>query len=150
MRGLIRSLTVPVIFSLFVYAQTVVTNPTTNQNIVQPVNTSFSANNYGSIRYVTASYNWTQAPSSPASLTGGTQATVTLTPCPLGINTSNNINAPYSVYVSGTGAAEPVTVVGGTCTAGSGSGTIIFTPGQLSWRGLHNPVSFRWYSGVNQ
>src|SRR5690349_19334341 len=115
-------------FSMFSAAQTVVTNPTTNQNIVQPLNTNFSANNYGGIRYDTASYNWSQSPSNPTSLSAGVPATVTLTPCPLGIDTVNNTNAPYSIYVAGTGTAEPVNVVGGTCTSGATSGTVIFTP----------------------
>ncbi|PYX45451.1 MAG: hypothetical protein DMG79_19270, partial [Acidobacteria bacterium] len=61
-------------------------------------------------------------------LVGGTQATVTLTPCPAGIDTSNNVNAPYGVYISGTGTAEAVAVTGGSCTSGAASGTILFTP----------------------
>jgi hypothetical protein len=105
----------------------VVTNPTSSQNIVQPSNTNFSANNYAGIRYVTSSYNWSQSPTSPATLTGGTSATVTLTPCPLGIDTVSPSSAPYSVYVSGTGTAEAVTVTGGSVCTG-GSATLTFTP----------------------
>jgi hypothetical protein len=115
-------------FPVGIWAQNVVTNPTASQNIVQPVNTSFSANNYAGVRYLTNSYNWSQSPSSPASLSAGVPATVTLTPCPIGIDTSNNVNAPYSVYVAGTGTAEPALVSSGSCTTGAASGTIVFTP----------------------
>lgn len=110
------------------FTQTVVTNPTASQNIVQPGTTSFSANNDAGIRYVTPSYNWTHAPSSPTSLTAGVQATVTLSSCPLGVDTSNNTHAPYSVYVAGTGTPEAVVVTGGTCTSGGSGGTVVFTP----------------------
>src|SRR5260370_25961808 len=57
---------------------------------------------------------------------GGTQATVTVTPCPVGIDTSGN--SMYFVYISGQGTPEPVMVTGGTCTRGAASGTIVFTP----------------------
>ncbi len=115
------------------------TNPSTgvSQNITQPAGTQFSTNNFAGIPYVVASYNWPQAgaptESCTAGCTGGglvwgTQATITLTPCPVGIDTSNNANAQYGVYISGTGTAEAVGVTGGSCTSGAASGTIIFTP----------------------
>jgi hypothetical protein len=66
-------------------------------------------------------YNW------PAQTPGGTlsgAATVTLSPCPLGMATTGG----YKMYLSGgTGAAEAVTITGGTCTAGAASGTVQFT-----------------------
>src|SRR5215467_11664393 len=64
-----------VVSSIGASSQTVVTNPSGSQNIVQSSNTSFSANNYAGTRYVTPSYNWSQSPSSPSSLSGGVQAT---------------------------------------------------------------------------
>ena len=114
------------------------TNPTTgvSQNITQPVGTQFSTNNLAGIPYVVASYNWPQAGMTESctggctagGLVAGTQATITLTPCPAGIDTSNNVNAQYGVYISGTGTAEAVAVKGGSCTSGAASGTILITP----------------------
>ena len=98
--------------------------PSASQNIAQPQGTQFSANNISGIRYVTASDNWSTSPS--GSLTGGTQATVTLTPCPLGIDASGF--AMYYVYLSAQGTPEPAMVTGGTCVEGAASGTIVFTP----------------------
>ena len=116
------------------------TNPSTgvSQTITQPVGTQFSTNNLAGIPFVVSSYNWPQGGSTAESCVGGcsggglvagTQATMTLTPCPAGIDTSNNSNAPYGVYISGTGTAEAVAVTGGSCTSGAASGTIVFTPG---------------------
>lgn len=78
--------------------------------------------NVGLVRYASA-FNWTQSPA--GSLTGGTQATVTLTPCPLGVN---GADTNLGIYIAGTGTAEAVFLQGGTCTGGLASGTIIFTP----------------------
>ena len=102
----------------------VVTGPSANQNITQPVGTQLSVNNLSGIRYVTGADNWTVSPS--GSLIGGTQSTLTLTPCPVGIDTSGN--SMYYVYISGQGTPEAALVTGGTCTSGAGSGTIVFTP----------------------
>ena len=102
----------------------VVTGPAANQNIVQPVGTQMNINNLSGIRYVTPTDGWSASPS--GSLIGGTQATVTLTPCPLGIDTTGN--SMYFVYISGQGTPEPAMVTGGTCTSGAASGTIVFTP----------------------
>jgi len=70
--------------------------------------------------------NWTQTISSP--LTGGTQATVTLTPCPAGLDTTSG--AGYQVLLSGGGNSEAASVISaaGGCTSGAASGTITFTP----------------------
>ncbi|HEY3974317.1 MAG TPA: hypothetical protein VGM18_15030 [Candidatus Sulfotelmatobacter sp.] len=116
------------------------TNPLTgvSQNITQQFGTQFSTNNLAGIPYVVASYNWPQGGSPTESCTGGcvsgalvagTAATVTLTPCPAGVDTSNNTNAPYGIYIAGTGTPEAVAVTGGSCTSGASTGTIVFTPG---------------------
>jgi hypothetical protein len=78
------------------------------------------------ITYATTALNWSQTISSP--LTGGTQATVTLTPCPAGIDTTSG--AGYQVLLSGGGNSEAASVISaaGGCTPGAGSGTITFTP----------------------
>jgi hypothetical protein len=102
----------------------VVTGPGASQNIAQPVGTDLSVNDLSGIRYVTPTDNWSVSPS--GSLVGGTQATVTLTPCPVGVDTSGN--SMYFVYLSGEGTPEPAMVTGGTCTSGATSGTIVFTP----------------------
>ena len=102
----------------------VVTGPGASQNITQPVGTQLSVNDLSGIRYVTGTDNWSGTPS--GSLIGGTQATLTLTPCPVGIDTSGN--SMYYVYISGQGTPEVAMVTGGTCTGGAASGTIVFTP----------------------
>ncbi len=78
------------------------------------------------ITYATTALNWTQTISS--SLTGGSQATVTLTPCPAGIDTTSG--AGYQVLLSGGGKSEAVNVAPtpGDCTSGASSGTIHVTP----------------------
>ncbi len=76
------------------------------------------------ISYASTSLNWSQAISS--ALTGGATATVTLTPCPAGVDTTSG--AGYQVLVSGGGNSEAVNVVSGTCSSGAASGTITFTP----------------------
>ncbi len=102
----------------------VVTGPGASQNITQPVGTQMSVNDLSGIRYVTGTDNWSVTPS--GSLIGGTQATLTLTPCPVGIDSSGN--SMYYVYISGQGTPEVAMVTGGTCTGGAASGTIVFTP----------------------
>src|SRR5271154_5099496 len=76
------------------------------------------------ITYATTALNWTQTIS--GALTGGTQAKVTLTPCPTGIDTTSG--AGYQVFISGGGKSEAVKVVSGSCVSGAPSGTITFTP----------------------
>ena len=78
------------------------------------------------ITYATTALNWTQTLSS--SISGGSRATVTLTPCPVGIDTTSG--AGYQILLSGGGNSEAVSVVtaGGGCTSGAASGTITFTP----------------------
>lgn len=78
------------------------------------------------VTYATTAVNWSQTLST--SLTGGTQATVTLSPCPTGVDTSSG--AGYQVLLSGGGNSEAVSVVAtaGGCASGAASGTITFTP----------------------
>jgi hypothetical protein len=101
------------------------TTPGASQNVIQPAGTVFSTNNLANARYVTASWNWGQTPSDNLATAGSN--TIHLSPCPLGIDTSNNANAQYAVYISATGTAEAVPVTGGTCTPGASSGTIVVT-----------------------
>ncbi len=75
------------------------------------------------ITYATTALNWTQALTTP--LVAGSSATVTLSPCPVGIDTTSG--AGYDVYINDS-SAEAVAVTGGTCTSGASSGTITFTP----------------------
>jgi hypothetical protein len=78
------------------------------------------------ITYATTALNWSQVMTSP--LTGGIPATVTLTPCPVGIDTTSG--AGYQVLVSGGANSEAASVATatGACTPGATSGTITFTP----------------------
>jgi len=84
-----------------------------------------SRNTLTGARYVAAYWNWLQTPSDDLGTPG--RNTIHLSPCPMGINTSNNVNAPYAVYIAGTGTAEAVPVAGGNCAPGSGAGTITVT-----------------------
>ncbi len=73
-----------------------------------------------------ADYNFpSQSPG--AVLTGAVGGSVTLTPCPVGVN---GADANHYLYLSGGsgGSAEAVLITGGTCTSGAASGTILFTP----------------------
>lgn len=78
------------------------------------------------ITYATTALNWSQTIASP--LTGGSQATITLTPCPAGIDTTSG--AGYQVLISGGGNSEAVNVLtaAGSCVSGAASGSIEFTP----------------------
>ncbi|MGA3103922.1 MAG: hypothetical protein ABSD53_05545 [Terriglobales bacterium] len=78
------------------------------------------------ITYATTALNWSQTIPSP--LVGGTQATVTLSPCPVGIDTTTGDG--YQVLLTGGGNSEAASVVTapGSCTSGAPSGTIQFTP----------------------
>ena len=101
------------------------TTPTGNQNVSQPAGTAFSTNNLANVRYVTAAWNWVQRPSDSLAAAGSN--TIHLSPCPMGIDTSNGTNRPYYVYVAGTGTPEIAQVTGGTCPSGAASGTITIT-----------------------
>src|SRR5581483_9921922 len=75
------------------------------------------------IRYVTSDYNWSVAPTSPSSLSVGAN-TVTITPCPKGVDPTTTAN--YYVYIATTGTAEAALVTGGTACS-SNSLTLTFT-----------------------
>ena len=75
------------------------------------------------IRYATSDYNWVQSPSSPSSISAGVN-TVTISPCPKGVDPTAIGN--HYVRIAGTGTAESALVTGGTaCT--SDSLTLTFT-----------------------
>ena len=101
------------------------TTPAASQNVVQPAGTQFSTNNLANARYVTTSWNWVQTPSDNLGTAGNN--TIHLSPCPLGLDMTNNVNAQYMVYIAGTGTAEAAPVTGGSCAPGSGAGTITVT-----------------------
>lgn len=70
---------------------------------------------------VSSLFMWTQTPG--GSISG--VSSVSLMPCPLGVN---GTNVGQNLYISGgTGTAEAVRVTGGSCTGGSSIGTITFT-----------------------
>ncbi len=100
------------------------TVPTASQNISQPVGTQFGLNNLNGMRYVTlapSATNWSQ--SVTATVTGGTQATVTLSTCPLGI-----FGTDTTSYISiNNGAEYTLLQSGGTCVPGGTNQTIKFT-----------------------
>ena len=103
----------------------VVTSPSGSQNVAQPVGTSFNDNTFNNVRYVTPSDNWSQTVTGNLATPNSGQ-TINLSPCPLGINTSNNPTQPYYVYIPTTNP-EAALVTGGTCTSGATSGTIVVT-----------------------
>jgi hypothetical protein len=76
------------------------------------------------ITYASTAQNWTQKVSS--ALTAGSEAMVTLTPCPTGIDTTSGVG--YQVLISGSGRSEAVNVYSGNCVSGASSGTITLTP----------------------
>ena len=84
---------------------------------------AFASNN---IRYVNATnYMWTQSPATDLSATGS--KTITLTPCPLGVDGADTWNY---VRIATTGTPEDVQITGGTCVSGAASGTITVTTTQ--------------------
>jgi hypothetical protein len=67
----------------------------------------------------------------PAQTPGGSLSagsnTITLTPCPLGVN---GTDTNHFIYISGgVGTAEADAITGGSCTSGASTGTITFTAG---------------------
>ena len=124
----------------------VLISPPSNQNIAQPVGTSFNANTFNGVRYVTASDNWSQTVSGNLATPNSAQ-TINLSPCPLGINTSNNSSQPYYVYIPTTNA-EAALVTGGTCTPGAVSGTIVVTT-TVAHSGSSNTIQSA-YGGIQE
>lgn len=110
--------------------------PSGNQTVTQPPGTSLNVNNLNNTRTVQASDNWL-VNNIPTNLIAGVQATITLTPCPRGVDTSGSpwLGGPNGGYpiriIDGsqpTTNSETVYVTGGTCTSSAPSGNIIFTP----------------------
>lgn len=100
-----------------------------NSPAALPAGPGFLAHN-SAATYAVSSYNWSRTDSwgSVGNLTtAGAAKTLTLTPCPLGVDVSNNPSAPYGIYIAGTGTAEAVPVIGGTCKSGAASGTVVIT-----------------------
>ena len=100
------------------------TNPTTNQIIVQPVGTIFASTNIAGIPYALGFFNWIQTPS--GSLSAANPSTVTLAPCPQGVNGSDTRSWYY--ITDGVNSEAVLSTGGGTCSPGSPTGTIAFTP----------------------
>lgn len=75
--------------------------------------------------YLTSDYNF-PAQTPAGTLSAGIAATITLTPCPLGV-AGADANHYYRIS-AGTGTSETVIGTGGSCTSGASSGTLIFTP----------------------
>jgi hypothetical protein len=103
----------------------VLTSPSASQNVAQPAGTSFNDNTFNNVRYVTAADNWSQTVTGNLATPNAAQI-INLSPCPLGINTSNNSSQPYYVYIPTTNP-EAALVTGGTCTSGATGGTIVVT-----------------------
>lgn len=89
----------------------------------------------GTTRVVRPTDNWSVRELA-IDLKAGTQATVMLTPCPLGLDTSGNpsLGGPkggYPIRISDgadPSSSESVHVIGGTCKSEATAGTIVFTP----------------------
>ncbi len=104
-------------------------------SLIPPATPSSKARNAKNTRALQTGDNWT-AGNTPVALTAGTQATLTLTPCPAGVDTSGSPtlgspNGGYPVYIADAASptnSESVYVMGGTCTSAASSGTITFTP----------------------
>jgi hypothetical protein len=73
------------------------------------------------VKYAT-DFNWSQIAVADLSVAGA--KTVNLPVCPPG---TTGTEPWYYVYISGTGAAEPVLVTGGTCAGDGQAGTLQFT-----------------------
>ncbi len=75
--------------------------------------------------YAAADYNFpTQTPG--GTLSGTVVATITLTPCPLGVAGADANH--YLRIAGGSGTAETVLITGGSCTSGASTGSVMFTP----------------------
>ena len=80
--------------------------------------------NLDNTKWAVTANNWIQTNST--TLTGGVTATITLTPCPFGIDGRDNSSW---IYLTDGGNSEPVQLLGGaTCRPLAASGTISFKP----------------------
>jgi hypothetical protein len=71
----------------------------------------------------TNNFQWTENPTAATGIAVG-PSTVTLKPCPQGMN---GTDLWHYIYVSGTGTPEVSLITGGSCTSGAATGTIEFT-----------------------
>ena len=71
-----------------------------------------------------SNFDFLQAPG--GNLNASSPATVTLTPCPLGVAGSNTNH--FLRILDSVAGNENVLVTGGSCTSGASSGTVQFTP----------------------
>ncbi len=69
-------------------------------------------------------FAWSQSPQGVTSRLQVGPNTVTLTPCPRGVDGTDKW---HYLYISGTGTAEADLITGGSCTSGARSGNIQFT-----------------------
>jgi hypothetical protein len=72
---------------------------------------------------VSSDYAFTQSPSGTLTATVG--ASVTLTPCPVGVN---GADTGHYVYIGAVGTPEAVLITGGSCVSAATTGTLTFTP----------------------
>lgn len=107
----------------------IVTLPSGNQTVSQPFvagsRTTLAVNDFNQVVYVTPDFNWAQT--NNTALTAAAPATITLAPCPKGVLstlTSKNV----TMWISGVGTPEMVTLTASTCTSDAASGTVSFTP----------------------
>jgi len=104
------------------------TSPTSEESIPQAtasgVATSSNPNSFANIRFVTPSWNWVQTPSSNLGTAG--MNTITLSPCPLGIDTTQG------AYLLSSNAGM---------TSGSNVLTASNNPFYAVWMGLHVQVT---------
>ena len=75
-------------------------------------------------RLIASNFDFSQAPG--GNLNASSPATVTLAPCPSGVNGSNTNH--FLRILDSVAGNENVLITGGSCTSGASSGTVQFTP----------------------
>ena len=75
-------------------------------------------------RLIASNFDFSQAPG--GNLNASSPATVTLTPCPSGVDGSNTNH--FLRILDGVAGDENVLITGGSCTSAAASGTVQFTP----------------------
>jgi hypothetical protein len=101
--------------------------PLAAQNVPGRGDPNNSGNSSGLPIVETGSYSWQQNPGGTSGLLPGFN-TVTLTPCPHGVNGSDKW---HYLYISGTGTPEAVLITGGSCVSGAPSGMVQFTAANI-------------------
>jgi len=115
------------------------------------VETALGANlaNVLSSQMIVSASAYAFTPQTPGGSLSAGSATISLNPCPSGVN-SYAVNKSFLYISGGTGTAEPVLVTGGTCTSGSTTGTVIVTVANShggAW--TIGPATFGWQEAVN-